>query len=180
MTSTGKVKWGNLNRVALIQEWCNSKEYQDWLMLVIDQLVKKKRNIFVFGDSRAFLLSLYERCVAKYGQKYTGIFLGKGPVLEGEKDVSWQRDTALAKPITFATYGVARKALDVVAKDAAILATPISDARQVAGRIRRVAKDKAQPILLVPVAMKIKMFRDAWNKIKLQFEAAGWEIKLCS
>lgn len=176
MSATGKPKWDLLNRAGLVTAWSSLPEYQDWLKNVVDTLMKKRRNTFFFGEGRAFLIAMYTWAVKKYGADKVGIYLGKGGTND-EIDISFQRHDALDKPLTFVTYGVARKALDVKAKDAAVFATPISDARQAAGRVRRSAAGKKKPIIIVPVPSQIYPFVASWKKIKQQFMEAGWTIR---
>lgn len=177
LSDIGNPKWDLLNRAGLVSAWAGSTEYQIWLRGVVDTLMKKRRNIFFFGESRAFLLAMYAWAVEVYGETNVGIYMGKGGGDAEEVDVSFQRHNALEKPLTFATYGVARKALDVKEKDAAVFATPISDARQAAGRVRRTADGKKQPIIIVPVPSKIYPFVASWNKLAAYFKEAGWTIR---
>lgn len=175
---TGKVKWdGMQNRSGLIAAWSTSDEYQTWLRGVIDHQMKKGRNIFVFGDGRKFLIMLYIWAKEQYGGEQVGLFLGKGKADPDEPDFRAQRKTALQKRLTFCTYGVARKALDVREKDCQILGTPISDARQAVGRVRRTADNKKQPVVIVPVPSRIGTFNGAWMKIRKWFVEQGWTIK---
>lgn len=175
-TQTGKIAWKKINRMALISAWSCHPDYLNWCRDVIRQLMEKKRHIFVFGENRRFLLLLYQQAVKDYGHPSVGIFLGKGAPDPEEPDVSWQRHTALSKPLTFLTYGVGRKALDVCEKDCAILATPISDARQAVGRVRRRMDNKKTPMVIAPVP-RIDTFLRSWEKVKQQFEERGWQIK---
>jgi len=176
--SNGQPNWGMLNRAGLVSAWSTHPEYLAWLQELISYLMKRKRRVFFFGEGRSFLITLYQWSVQKYGEQLVGIYLGKGKAADDAIDVSAQRDDALDKPLTFATYGVARKAIDVKAKDTAVFATPISDARQAAGRVRRVAENKKQPVILVPVPAKIYPFVSSWKKIEQQFREAGWTIQV--
>lgn len=176
LTSTGQPKWDLLNRAGLVSAWSALPEYQAWLKNVIETLMKKRRRTFFFGEGRAFLIDMYTWAAATYGADKVGIYLGKGGA-DDQIDISFQRHDALDKPLTFVTYGVARKALDVKEKDAAVFATPISDARQAAGRVRRSAAGKKKPIIIVPVPSKIYPFVASWRKIKQQFMEAGWTIR---
>lgn len=170
------VDWnGELNRSGMVSAWCTHPDYLDWLETVVDKLIEKRRRIFVFGDSREFLIASAERAVRKHGHAVVGVFLGQGR-REGEPNLKTQRATALSKQVTYATYGVARKALDVPDKDAAVLATPISDARQVVGRVRRSKDGKAQPIVVVPLVPTIPSFMRSWLRIKRQFEEEAWSV----
>ena len=172
----GDVKWGDrLNRAGLIAAWCASAEYRDWLEAAVVKLAEQGRKMFVFADAREFLIHMYERLKARYGDARVGVFLGKGRK-EDEPRLDAQRDSALTKQITFATYGVARKALDVPEKDTAVLAGPISDARQVVGRVRRFLPDKRRPLVVVPVATGIRPFFYAWRRIRTQFRSAAWSV----
>lgn len=177
-TQTNKVKWKVLNRVGVVKAWTEDPEYVDWLMrIVIEPLYRKKRSIFCFGEFRGLLIELYQRSRRLFSGRNVGIFLGKGSPKPGEPDLSHQRDTALDKPLTFVTYGVARKALDVQEKDCAVFATPISDARQASGRVRRSQDGKRDPLIVVPVP-RIQAFEDSWERIKSQFEEEGWSIRV--
>jgi hypothetical protein len=176
MAAPNRPAWDRLNRAGLLSAWVQTPEDQAWLKQLIEQVMKKEKNIFFFGDSRVFLINMAEWAIAEYGKDKVGIYLGKGGDSSEPDWVSEDRDLALTKPLTFCTYGVARKAIDVKEKDTAIFATPISDARQAAGRVRRTAKNKKQPIVIVPVPDTIYPFRASWRKIEKQFRDMGWKI----
>lgn len=177
MTRTGSVKWGRLNRAAMITAWSNHPAYIRWCLDVVGSMIEKKRSVFLFGEGRRFLTTLYEHALRIWGAGQVGLFLGKtsGSDVVGS-EYEHQRKTALNKRITFVTYGVARKALDVKQKDCAFFATPISDADQAAGRVRRVAVGKARPVVLVSVPA-IPNAQAAWKKVEAQFKEKRWEIK---
>ena len=105
----------------------------------------------VFAAYKGILENLYSAGVASLGVENCGWFVGKA----GKKDPS--RSDELNKPVTYATYGVARKALDIPKKDCAIFATPMSDIKQIKGRIERVLPNKPQPLILDPVHRNIPM-----------------------
>ena len=170
-----KVKWTRLNRGALVTALTNDDRYVRWCMGRITEMVQKKRSIFIFGEGRKFLIKMYERALEIWGEANVGLFLGKQKVV-GETNYSHQRDSALEKPITFVTYGVARKALDVEQKDCAFFATPVSDGRQAIGRVRRSKKGKVQPIVAVAVPA-LGTFKRSWVRLETQIRERGWEIK---
>jgi hypothetical protein len=177
MAAPNRPAWDRLNRAGLVAAWVQTPEYLEWLKALVDQTMSKGRNIFFFGDSRVFLITMAEWAIEKYGKEKVGIYLGKAGNSSEPDWVEEDRDSALTKPLTFCTYGVARKAIDVKEKDTAIFATPISDARQAAGRVRRTAANKKQPIVIVPVPETIYPFRASWRKIEKQFRETGWTIK---
>jgi hypothetical protein len=57
---------------------------------------------------------------------------------------------ALSAKVTFATYSMGEHGLDAPWKSAVVLAAPLSDPEQSVGRIERVYKDKARPIIIDP------------------------------
>jgi len=172
-TVRNEVVWDRkIDRMGLLQAWTAKLEYLAWLHdSVITPLVAKDRRLFVFGELREFLEEMHRRGQETFGDDKVGLYLGQ----RGARESIALRKAALSKQVTYCTYGVARKALDVPDKDVAVFGTPIADGRQAAGRVRRTAPNKPVPLIVVPVP-NIGPFIGTWRKLSRQFKDQGWTI----
>jgi hypothetical protein len=167
------VKWGErLNRTTMVKTLADDPQYIEWLYLAILELHRLGRNVLALGEYIDQLKELYAKVVAKLGRSEVGVFVGKS-VMNTKID----RKAELDKPITFCTYGVANKALDVPAKDAAIFLTPRSDIRQAKGRIERVVVGKKYPIIIDPVVKDVGPLLGASIKRLNQYKNSGCIVK---
>jgi hypothetical protein len=169
-----EVVWGDkLNRTSLMKTVAENDDYLAWLSGVISGLYLKGRNILVLGefkDPLKYLLATFQK---EHGNGAGGLFIGKSATSAKAKH---DRTQQLLKPVTFCTYGVAAKALDVPHKDTPVLSTPRSDIRQAKGRIERVVKNKATPIIIDPVHVNIHPLRAMARKRRRIYEKAGCEV----
>lgn len=158
--------------IDLIKELANSEEFDTTLKQVITTMQKKKRQVMVFSHLREHLKRLHAWACDQFGEANCGIYIGSMKKSEKAK-----RDAAMGRQLTFCTYGIANKALDVPHKDTAILATPISDVRQAKGRVERFSSNKPTPIIIdfdVPnvdilrglLFKRIKTYKQAGNNLR--------------
>lgn len=149
-----QVKWNDkkMSTTNLFMDACMQPDYLEWLHRQILTLKAKGRNIMVFAAYRNVLQALYDMGVTSMGTDTCGWFVGKAGK---KKDTA--RSAELDKQVTYATYGVADKALDIPKKDCGVFATPKSDIRQTKGRLERVVEGKLQPLILDPVHKNIPM-----------------------
>ena len=149
---TGQIRWGEKsNHTQLVKAACGSIDYLNWIHKQIGTLIKQGRNILVFSQFKDGILDvLYKNGVDHYGKDVCGWFTGN-PETAQKKN----RAQELHKQVTYVTYGVADKALDVPEKDCAVFVTPKSDVRQAKGRIERIREGKKQPLIIDPVHTNI-------------------------
>lgn len=160
-----------VNHAALLSELIKDQEYTNWLLSVIKKLFEKKRQVMVFSHLRQHLIDLHAMMAALIGDDNCAIYIGTASKKERAK-----METAMRKPITFCTYAIANKALDVPHKDALVFATPRSDIRQVKGRIERPLPNKSQPIIIDPVFNHIDiLYYMSLARIK-HYKKSGCEI----
>jgi len=120
---------------------------------------KNKRQALIFSHLKEHLRFLYSFAVEAFGEDACGLYIG-GALAEDKKN----RQDAMTKPLTFCTYSIANKALDVPHKDTAFFTSPISDIRQAKGRVERDVPGKNRPVIIDPVIADIGMFRGMANK----------------
>jgi len=146
MVTPPDVAWKDKhNYTAYIQTVIADPAYSAWLVNIVGHLFQKGRQVMVFGQFQKQLIHLHELWEARHPGS-SGLFFGKHA-----KVGRVGRDASLDKPVTFCTYGIADKALDVPWKDAAVLASPRRDVRQTRGRIEREVDGKPVPIVVDPV-----------------------------
>jgi superfamily II DNA or RNA helicase len=87
------------------------------------------------------------------------------------------KDKCLKPRITFATLGVAKKGLDAPWKDVAVLAMPVTEVEQIAGRIERVMEGKPRPTILDAVVETVPIFNNQWKARMKFYRSAGYECK---
>jgi len=168
---TNKIDWsGPIARAAMLRTYALSPEYLRWLHdVVVVPLAERGRQVFIFGELREFLVQMHALGLAAFGAERVGLYIGT----EGKKQEG--HAGALSKQLTYASYGVARKALDVKQKDAAVFGTFISDGRQAVGRIRRTSPGKKTPVLVVPLP-NLGVAHYAWRKLSIQFASEQLEV----
>ena len=105
----------------------------------ISQAAKADRKILVLSDRIPQLREL-SQAVSKRGEWLQDFYIGGRKKLE--------RKVAERAQIIWATYGMAREALDIPSLDTLVLALPKSDVEQAVGRILRVFPGKKHPLVL--------------------------------
>ena len=144
--TTRAIAWGTkLNYTPYLQAVIHDPVYIEWLMTIANFLVERRRSIMIFSQFQKHLVLMHEALELTYPD-ISGPFFGKHAKIGKDG-----RSEALQKQVTFCTYGVAEKGLDVPWKDAAIFASPRRDVRQSRGRVERFVAGKALPIIIDPV-----------------------------
>ena len=154
--------------IDLIKTFVGNEEYDKVLKSAITMTVKKKRQIMVFSHLREHLKSLYSWACDQFGEANVGIYMGTARKADKDK-----RDVAMSRQLTFCTYGIANKALDVPHKDAAIFATPISDIRQAKGRVERFYKNKPVPVIIDFSVPNVDIFRGMFMRRIKTYKQSG-------
>ncbi len=172
--SPPQVKWDNQSIMfaSLIQAACGDPTYINWIVSQIDVLISKGRQILVLGASAEILKTLYKLCLDKHGSNVVGLFIGAQHNVVKKAD----RKNELNKQLTFATNGVAEKAIDVPHKDCLVLTTPMSDITQAKGRVERIKDGKKTPIIIDLVHENIPMFKALAAKRRKQYLASGSRV----
>jgi superfamily II DNA or RNA helicase len=134
---------------------------------VIDQVIgarKAGRKILVFSETIKHLQRLKELFEQLWdGEKTVADFLVGGMTTD-------ERDRACEADVIFGTFQMCRDALDVPALDTVVLASPIRNPEQPAGRCLREFDGKKDPIVVdirvdaVPVLKEYGESRDRWYK----------------
>lgn len=173
MIESSPVRWNDkkLSATNLFIDSCMEPDYLLWLHRQTMILAGKGRKIMVFAAFKNVLKALYDMGVESRGVEHCGWFVGKAGT---KKNAA--RSAELEKQITYATYGVADKALDIPNKDCAVFATPKSDIRQTKGRIERVVPGKPQPIILDPVHKNLPMLYGMSMKRRKLYKASECPI----
>jgi len=162
------VKW-NTDRLmwtSLLVDICNKESYLDWFVPIIAKFHEKGRQVLIFNQFRAPLAYLHEKVSELVGEDKVGMYVS----------ATKNADEELAKPLTFTTYKMSQKALDVPWKDAAIFTSPVSDIRQVVGRSTRTVVGKKQPIIFDPVIEDVIILKRQAEKRLKQYKELGFEL----
>lgn len=165
MGTTG-VKWNpeRLMWTSMLSDLVNTEAYLSAFIPVIQRFFAAGRQVLVFNQFRAPLTYLYETLSKTLGEENTGLYIS------GTKDGA----AALAKPITFTTFKMSEKALDVPWKDSIIMTSPVSQIEQTAGRSTRTQLGKKQPVIFDPEITNIAMFRKQSEKRTKQYKQLGF------
>lgn len=158
----------NIKKLAYHEIWarlCADDGYNNAIIDVIRQLYKAKRNILVLAKFKAHLRFLRES-VIELGvpESDTALYFG-----------GMDKDRCLPFPITFATFGIAYKALNAKYKDAEVLAMPVSNVEQPAGRVEREAEDKKDPIIVDFVIQGAPFLLGQFWKRRKFYDSAGYK-----
>ena len=134
---------------------------------VIDQVIgarKAGRKILVFSETIKHLHRLKELFEQLWdGEKSSSEFLIGGMTPD-------ERDRACAADVIFGTYQMCKDALDIPELDTVVLASPVRNPEQPAGRCLREFEGKKEPIIVdirtdeIPVCKEYGVARDRWYK----------------
>lgn len=155
-------------KVAYHEIWnrlTNDPLYNKTLITVIRKLHKTGRNILVLSKFKKHLKFL-RQAVIELGvpRSDTSLYFG-----------GMDKDKCLPFPITFATFGIAYKALNAPDKDAEVLAMPVSSVEQPAGRIERKVEGKLRPIIVDFVIRGAPFLLGQYKKRLNFYEKAGYD-----
>jgi hypothetical protein len=158
----------DLKKVAFHEMWSrltNDPFYNKVIIDVIRKLHKAGRNILVLAKFKDHLRLLRQGVIDKgVPETDTTLFFG-----------GMDKDKCLAFPITFATFGVAYKALNARDKDAEVLAMPVSNVEQPAGRVEREVAGKFRPIIVDFIIRGAPMFLGQYRKRRKFYDKAGYD-----
>jgi len=127
--------------------------------LIVSELVKAVgagRKIMVLSERRKHLDLLNNMFLDfKPDNCKTDFYVG----LRTQKEL----DIAECADVVFATYQMAREALDIPSLDTLFLVTPSSDVEQSVGRIMRESEDKKKPVVTDFIDQHVSGFVRSWN-----------------
>ena len=155
-------------KVAFYEIWnrlSNDPLYNKTIIDVIRKLHKKGRNILVLAKFKAHLRFLREGVIKRgVPESDTSLYFG-----------GMDKDKCLPFPITFATFGIAYKALNAPDKDAEVLAMPVSNVEQPAGRVEREVAGKKRPIIVDFVIRGAPFLLGQYRKRLKFYQEAGYD-----
>lgn len=137
----------------------NSKKFIKLCLSVIEKV--KNRNI-IFMSERINLIDL---------------LLKNTEQNDKSKFIAGSPDSALESKLTFSTPGKIRDGVDIPAKDCLIMTSPISNTRQLAGRVLREDKGKQEPIIIDIVDTGVEDIRETYHNRDNFYESKGWKIQ---
>jgi len=138
--------------------------YNKTVVNVIRKLHRAGRNILVLSKFKDHLRLLRELTIAQgVPETDTSLYFG-----------GMDKDKCLPFPITFATFGIAYKALNAPDKDAEVLSMPVSEVEQPAGRIERQVVGKNRPIIVDFVINNAPMLLGSYKKRRKFYNSAGY------
>ena len=142
----------------------NDDHYNNAIIEVIRRLYKAKRNILVLAKFKDHLRFLRDSVVAlDVPESDTSLYFG-----------GMDKDKCLPFPITFATFGIAYKALNAKDKDAEVLAMPVSSVEQPAGRVEREVAGKKRPIIVDFVIRSAPLLLGQFYKRRKFYDSMGY------
>ena len=151
----------------ILDKLAKSKEYNQWLVDKIEELVKQDRNV-VAAFARKGQIETIEDMLSID----CGIFVGeyKGKTLK--KD---QLNEAASKNPILCTFGKMKKGIDIPRLDTLIIAAPIKDQEQLIGRINREKKGKTDCLVIDVRFPEIGFLNgQSRNRDKL-YKKLGWK-----
>lgn len=164
----GNVRWAGERFMwtPMLVDLTDNTKYLDQYLPVIKTFFDRGRNVLVFNQFVAPLNYLFEKTKLLLGEEACGVYTSK----------TKNSDAALEKQLTFVTYKIAQKGLDVPWKDSAILSSPVSDIRQTVGRITRTKEGKQAPLVFDPTITNIPMLRSQATKRRNQYKGLGFNL----
>jgi hypothetical protein len=167
----GYAKEGDkMNFTDLSLRLSRDEDYNLRVMQTVYAAWEAEREIIVFSKYKDHLRYLEKEAHALgIPEAHTSLYFG-----------GMDKDDCLQPKITFATYGVAKHGLDVPWKDCAILALPVTEVEQIAGRVERTMAGKRQPVIIDIVVPSVRFWSNQ-QKARLKFyRSAGYGISACS
>jgi superfamily II DNA or RNA helicase len=140
--------------------------YNKSIVKIALRTYKAGRNVIIFSHFKAHLQYLRDSTIA------AGVPASDTSLYFGGMD----KDACTIPMLTFATYKVAKHGLDVPWKDCEILALPITEVEQVAGRSERLFQDKKQPVIIDIKAGSNPVFANQQRARIKYYESAGYDI----
>lgn len=164
---TKTVRWvGDLMWTPLVQAVLRDERYRGMVLQLIGKFKTSTRQPLIFCQFKEPLINWYDWAVKEFGEDQCGLYIG------GKADPE-----ALKKRLTFTTYSMAQKALDVPWKDTALLGSPVSDVRQIVGRVVRLLDNKRQPLIIDPHCTNLRPLAGQAKKRTKHYEDMNMEIK---
>lgn len=156
-----------INYTDLYLRLANDRMYNDELSKVIQLVYETGHHTIIFSKYKDHLTNLRNRAIESgIPECDTSLYFG-----------GMDKDECMKPQLTFATYGVAKHGLDAPWKSAEILAIPVTEVEQIAGRIERVMEGKPQPVILDIVVSSVGFFIGQW-KARLKFyKGAAYGIR---
>jgi superfamily II DNA or RNA helicase len=140
--------------------------YNEGIVEIALRTYKAGRKVIIFSHFKAHLEYLRDAAIgAGVPASDTSLYFG-----------GMDKDACTTPMLTFATYKVAKHGLDVPWKDCEILALPITEVEQVAGRSERLFQDKKQPVIIDIKAGSNPVFANQQRARIKYYESAGYDI----
>lgn len=150
-----------LTRMQISKSLSRSETRTSMIGRVVHRLYGMGRDFYVFADIKKHLLAIRDAAV-NFGvlRQDTGCFFANAKKAE--------REEALRRRVTFVTYSMASEGLNVPRKDAIVCGSPpVSNLRQLKGRISRVVPGKKSLLIIDPVDGGVSLLRGK----------AGWRCR---
>jgi len=160
------VQWNpeRLMWTSMLSDLVNDEKYLNTFIPVIRRFFEAGRQVLIFNQFRAPLNYLHTAVGQSLGAANVGLYIS------GVKDGAAE----LAKPLTFTTFKMSEKALDVPWKDSIIMTSPVSQIEQTAGRSTRIQLGKKQPVIFDPQINNIGILRRQSEKRTKQCRELGF------
>lgn len=158
---------GKICIVQIISNVLKILERDDTIILEIEQLIKKDRNIMILSERREHCLRLKDKLYNKYGD-ICGLYMG------GMKQKELEESEL--KQIIIATYSLAHEGLDIPKLDTLILASPKTDIVQACGRIMRETKGKLNNPYIIDIVDSNQPLVNQHRKRKVFYKKSGFNI----
>ena len=124
----------------------------------------------VLSDRLAHLQAMCEQLlVSGVPDDALGFFVGSTPPRE--------RARVAQRAVVFASYSMAREALDIPTLSAAVFATPIGSVTQAVGRVTRPCANKRTPVRVIDVVDAFSLFDFLAKKRSRMYAAQGYPIQ---
>ena len=146
-----KNRGGHLNMALMINALAEDVERTAMIVARIRGLYADGYQTLVLSDRLAHLQAMCEQLLAAgVPDDALGFFVGSTPARE--------RARVSQRAIVFASYSMAREALDVPTLSAAVFATPIGSVTQAVGRVTRPCAAKKTPVRVVDIVDTFSIF----------------------
>ena len=161
-------KIGNINTPGMINNLVLCEERNNYIINLVDEVMKEPRNLLILTDRRDQVLKLYENLNEKYSVGYV--------IGQMKED---HRNESLTKNIIIGTYQMVSEGFDVDRLDTLIFATPKVSIEQAVGRILRKQQYTYNP-LVIDIVDKLNVFKNQGYARKRFYNKNNYNIKYFS
>ena len=154
---------GKFQRSRYLNFLSRSRNLNNFVIKITNKIIDLNRNLIIVSERLGHLKQLQE--IIKNKTLSVGMF------------VAGSNQSQLQKRVTLSTPGKIRDGIDAPWKDTLIMTSPISNIKQMVGRIARISPNKQQPVVFDLVDSTCRQISNTLSKRLRFYKSNNWEIE---